>query len=256
MPPPSSDRLESFVRHAPLIAAILAAFAALPGLWLPFLADDWGLLADAARGSLARTPFGYFRPLTALTFRAELLAWGARPFFFHLTNLALAAACAALLVVVLRRLTGGVVAAAAGALFALHPYHVESGWWIAGRADLLACALLLAALLAYDRWRTTLRGLPVAALLIFEAALLSKEAAISFPILLLLIGFACPRRRPVREEVMKGLLPLLAVALVHGFVIRRLFLGEAALAPLQGTASHWVSNLFAFAAGSLLPLHT
>jgi hypothetical protein len=81
MPPLHSDRFEGFARHAPLAAAALAALAALPGLNLPFLADDWGLLADAARGSLARTPFGYFRPLTTVKFRAELFLWGVCPFF-------------------------------------------------------------------------------------------------------------------------------------------------------------------------------
>lgn len=257
MLPSSNERFERFVRHAPLAAAGLAALAALPGLTLPFLADDWGLLADAARGSLTRTPFGYFRPLTALSFRAELLVWGTHPFFFHLTNLALAAVCAALLVIVLRRLTGdAALAAGAGALFALHPYHVENVWWVAGRADLLAGVFLLSAMIAYDSWRSARRALPVATILLFEAALLSKEAAISFPVLLIFLGFARPERRLERSELMKGILPLLALALLHGLVVRRLFLGETAFAPLEGTAVHWTGNLFAFVAGSLLPLHT
>ena len=254
---PPDFRFERLQRHAPLAAALLAAGAALPGLWLPFLADDWGLLADAARGSLARTPFGYFRPLTTLTFRAELSLWGPRPLLFHLTNLLLAAACALLLVVVLRRLTGEwVLAAAAGAAFALHPYHVENVWWVAGRADLLACLLLLAAMLAYDRWRSSRRGLPGGAILLFASALLAKEAAISFPFLILLLGVACPSRRMGREEFVSGFLPMGALALLHGGVVRPVFLGKAAFAQLEGTASHWAGNLFAFVAGSLLPLHT
>ncbi|HEU5180161.1 MAG TPA: hypothetical protein VFW45_05180 [Candidatus Polarisedimenticolia bacterium] len=248
---------EQLLRRAPLIAALLAAVAALPGLWLPFLADDWGLLADAAQGSLARTPFGYFRPLTALTFRAELQVWGPRPFFFHLTNLLLAAACAALLSIVLRRLTGDAVVAALGAaIFALHPYHVENVWWVAGRADMLACLFLLAAFLAYERWRTTLRGIPLGTLLLFMGALLSKEAAISFPLLILLIEWTRSDRGDWRATRIRGVLPLAGLALLHALVVRRLFLGAEAFANLRGTLPHWIGNFFAFLAGSLVPLHT
>ena len=243
--------------HAPLAAALLAILAALPGLALPFLADDWGLLADAVQGSLTRTPFGYFRPLTALTFRAEILAWGARPLLFHLTNLALGAASAALLVVALRRITGdAVLAAGSGALFALHPYHVENVWWVAGRADILACLFLLAAILAYERWRATSRGIPTLALLLFEAALLSKEAAISFPLLLLLIERVRGERGDRKAACIRGILPLAGIALLHALFVRRAFLGAESFTPLQGTAAHWLGNLFASIAGSVVPLHT
>ncbi len=256
MPPDSDSRFERSLRHAPLTAALLAAIAALPGLWLPFLADDWGLLADAARGSLARTPFGYFRPLTTLSFRAELSLWGPSPFFFHLTNLALAAACAFLLVVLLRRLTGDAyLAAAAGALFALHPYHVENVWWVAGRADLLACFFLLAATLSTLPWRNAGHVRPLPVMILFEAALLSKEAAISFPFVLLLVELARNRWK-LQKAVWRVFLGLLGVALVHVFGIRRSFLGAAAFATLKGTARYWTGNFLAFAAGSLAPLHT
>lgn len=46
------------------------------------------------------------------------------------------------------------------------------------------------------------------------------------------------------------------VALLHALVIRRAFLGGESFANLQGTLPHWMSNFFAFAAGSLVPLHT
>jgi hypothetical protein len=64
---------ERLTKHGPLLASLLAAVAAVPGLFLPFLADDWILLGDAARGIMSRTLFGYFRPLTILTYRIELL---------------------------------------------------------------------------------------------------------------------------------------------------------------------------------------
>jgi len=247
---------ERLAKHGPLLASLLAAVAAVPGLFLPFLADDWILLGDAARGILSRTLFGYFRPLTVLTYRMEMLVWGARPLPFHLLNLALASGAAGLLVVVVRRLTSDArLAMLAGILFALHPYHAESCWWIAGRADLLAFVLLLAALLAYGRWRAAARGWPVLAMLLFEAALLSKEVAVSFPAFLLLVRAADRNDRPGRRELVRGLLPMLAVVATH-FLLRGAFLGRGSFAPLAGTTRHGATNFCSFVAGSVIPLHT
>src|SRR2546427_3920237 len=138
----------------PTLAAMLAAVAGLPGLWLPFLADDWAHLAAVAGGLALRTPFGYYRPLCMIIYWLDRLVWGLSPSLFHLTNLVLIGASAALVVVLIRRYTGDpALAGAAGILFSLHPYHIESAAWIAALADPLFSLLFLGAALAYDRWR-------------------------------------------------------------------------------------------------------
>jgi len=141
-------------RHGPAAAAVVAAIAGLPGLRLPFLADDWADLAMAAGAPAARTPFGYFRPLCMATYSIERRAWGISPSLSHLTNLILIAAVAALVVIAIRHYTGDAfLAAAAGVLFALHPCHVENAAWIAARADPLFSLFFIMAALSYDRWR-------------------------------------------------------------------------------------------------------
>src|SRR6266700_1847540 len=140
------DRLRLGGWRAPALAAMLAAVAALPGLWLPFLSDDWAHLAAVAAGPAQRTPFGYYRPLCMITYWLDRLAWGLSPSLFHMTNLVLVCSAAALVVVLIRHYTGDpAVAGAAGVLFALHPYHIESAAWIAARADPLFSLLFLGA---------------------------------------------------------------------------------------------------------------
>jgi len=199
---------------------ILAFLAAAPALAIPFIADDWVNLAAVAERIPLRTPFSYFRPLYLGSFWAERRVWGLNSVAFHLTNVALIALCAALVVVVLRRLTDDPRwATAAGALFALHPYHVENAGWIAARADVGATLLVLSAWLAYERWESSGRGIPWIALIAFEAALLFKESVVLFPVMVALL--VALRRGPSRREALAGILPLGAVAALHFLVLRR-----------------------------------
>src|SRR2546427_6145243 len=119
----------------PTLAAMLAAVAGLPGLWLPFLADDWAHLAAVAGGLALRTPFGYYRPLCMIIYWLDRLVWGLSPSLFHLTNLVLIGAAAALVVVLIRRYTGDpALAGGARTLFWPPPDHNESAALIAAVA--------------------------------------------------------------------------------------------------------------------------
>ena len=243
-------------RRGPILAALLAACAALPGLRMPFISDDWAHLASAAEGLSHRTPMGYFRPLTLAGFQAELIAWGPSPLLFHLTNLLLISGVAFLVVVLIRRYTGdAVLAGAAGLLFALHPWHVENAAWIAARTDPLFSLLLLGALLAYDRWRGRLRGLPIICLVLFEASLLAKETAIVLPAFLLALGFIDRSRRASPVEWVRGYLPIGAIATAHFLVLRPLAIGETGLSVLSGFGLYWVKKLVGFTVAAVLPLH-
>ncbi len=206
-------------RRGAWIAAGAAALAAAPGAALPYLADDWANLSLVAEGVALRTPFGYFRPLYLATFRAEYLSWGAAPVLSHLLNILLLATAAALVAHVVRRYTSDAgLAGWAGLLFAIHPVHVACAAWVAARADLLSGVLGLAALLLYDRWRASLRGAPLGALLCLAAASLVKEAVVVVPVLLALVALVVPGRRPSRSEIFRGLLPMFALAVSQTLV--------------------------------------
>ncbi|HYP53772.1 MAG TPA: hypothetical protein VEQ42_09555 [Pyrinomonadaceae bacterium] len=81
------------------------------------------------------------------------------------------------------------LAYAAGLIFLLHPSHTEAVTWISGRADLLSTLFCLLALLYLIEHARTRRAAPLAfSSLFFALALLSKEAALCFPVLAALAG--------------------------------------------------------------------
>ena len=145
----------------------------------------------------------YYRPMTALTLIADnetsrLLYGGTDPRPFHWTNLLIHAAVCLVLLRLLLVLTGDLAAALAAALlFAVHPIHTEAVSWISGRTDALCGLFYFAALLAYVRWIGT-RGFRHLMLLflLYAAALLSKEMAVTFPAALLLYDLTLGRPRP------------------------------------------------------------
>ncbi len=245
-----------FVRRGPLCAAALAVVAGGPGLGLPFLSDDWGHLAAVSAGVISRTPFGYFRPLCSIAYWLEWQAFGLRSLPFHLVSVTFAAVTAALVVVLLRRYSDDrSLATIAGILFALHPYHIENVAWIAGFSDVLSGLCLCGAALSYDRWRARPSGLPFTALVLFEAALLSKESAIVLPFFLLVVAAFDNRRRPTSAEWIRGYLPLVAIALAHFILLRPLFLGDLSLNPLNWIGN-WERRLYFFLVSSLTPAQT
>jgi tetratricopeptide (TPR) repeat protein len=75
-----------------------------------------------------------------------------------------------------------------GALFAIHPLHVESVAWIVERKDVLSTLFGLLSLLAYVQYTRGIRKkYYLLALVAFICSLLSKQTLVTLPFLLLLI---------------------------------------------------------------------
>jgi hypothetical protein len=251
-----SHPTERGLHRAAWSASLLAFAVGAPGLFLPFLSDDWSNLVAVAGGIPPLTPFGYFRPLYLATLRADLLLWGLHPAGFHLTNLLLIAGSAALVVLLAHRYSGSVeLAALAGVLFALHPYHVESAAWIAARADPLSALLVLGAALSYDRWREEHRGLPLGACVLFLSAMLAKENAVLLPVFLLFVGFAIPGRRPSRPEWLKGHLTLAVLAIAYVGWMRHVAWDAVWGRVLHSVGISWLARLLYFGTAALVPAH-
>ncbi len=143
---------------------------------------------------------GFYRPLVQLTFLAERSLFGLRPGLFHLVNVLVHAAVMVLvyrLGVRLWERTRGMVWAAL--LFGAHPLRVESVAPVFGIGDLLAAFFLLLALVVYvgpeenpsppPRWRAW------GAAGFFALAVLTKEAALLLPVMLVAYEHLCRRRR-------------------------------------------------------------
>jgi len=245
---------ESGARRGALLCFAVAAALSLPGLAFPFLSDDWALLDTVTGGPTLRTPFGDFRPLLMASLWLDLSVWGLSPGCFHLTNVGLTAIAAALVVLLVHRYTTDrILATSAGLLFALHPYHVETAAWIGSRADPLFAVFFLLSLLAYERWRWLQRGVPIAALALFEAALLSKESAVSLPLVLAGALLADPARRGRKQEWLRGVLPFLLVGLTH-FILRFIVLGGAGRTLLGGSVAVKAKVALGFVTAAVLPL--
>ena len=157
-------------------------------------------------------------PLTWLSFAIDYQIWGQNPFGYHFTNLLLHVANTVLVLVVAYRLLrehsphAQPVAFLTAALFGVHPLRVESVAWATERKDVLFGFFYLLALLAYMRWVTdSKRKLYWASIILFVASALSKSAAVSFPLVLILLDYFWKRRLALWEKV-----PFFAVCLIIG----------------------------------------
>jgi hypothetical protein len=223
-------------------------------LGVGFLSDDFGLVLPAGGSgpwhALSAVPgSAFYRPTSALLWWAGARLWGAGPVGYHLLNLAVHAANALLVAVVGARIMGSRYGGAlAGLLFAVHPLHVEPVVWMSCLPDLLCTGFSLVSLLlleihiAAPSWGA--RGGSLAgALAAFVLALLSKEAALALPgIVVLRLAIASVSRRRLAAvggayaAVLMGYLALRLSLLGHlgGYQVRLTFWhGIFPSAPLQ-----------------------
>lgn len=136
----------------------------------------------------ANTPYEkgvlLYRPIPMLTFAVDNYIWEGETYGFHFTNAAINAANGVLLFFLLIFLFGDVLkpryAALAALLFALHPVHTEAVNMIVGRTELLATFFSFLTVIFY------FRKYLVASLVMFFFALLSKEIAVTIPVMLFL----------------------------------------------------------------------
>lgn len=160
-------------------------------------------------------PLGFYRPIVNLSLWVDHKIAAFFPPAFHLSNVLLHAANTLLVFRLARLILPELPAAVAGAaLFALHPVHVESVAFVAGRTDLWAAffALLSAGAFLKDRlggvpsrWSRLVWG---SGCLVLGA--LSKEVALLLPVVLLACAFLIPSAPAVRAgEKFRGLLPWL-----------------------------------------------
>ncbi len=156
----------------------------LPVLDLPFLNDDYGFLAlyDGWR-DLLRSP-QFFRPLFALTFYLLEQIGGGSPVPFRVASLLLHAGSATLVFLLVRRVLTVEASAVAFAVFLLNPLQPGAVLWPSGLQEVLWTFFLLMALWVYTRERILSVPVVAATCGLVTLALLGKETAISFVLLL------------------------------------------------------------------------
>ncbi len=177
-----------------------------------------------------------YRPLVMVTYVLNY-AWGRTdPTGYHVVTIGLHLAAACLVILLVWNLTGNRLAAFfGGLLFALHPIQTEAVNYITARSSVLYSAASLAAVVLFIRYRRSPRpGMLAAASLSYAAALLSKEAAIVVPALL--VGYDVIVRRCGWRDLGRWLRPHAAfVLLTLAFLgLRRTLLGAATLPAAHG----------------------
>lgn len=178
-----------------LVLLVLASYStSFPGAYLyddyPIVKENPLVIEPHLPTILAADYWGWgvnsktHRPLTILSYVANRALFGTEAFSFHLVNVLLHTGVTLLLYGTLLALGRGMVVSwPAAALFAVHPIHTEAVNIITGRSELLAAAFMfLGLLLAYRRSRFHHLWVGVS----YAAALLSKENAVTFPLLLFL----------------------------------------------------------------------
>jgi len=198
-----------------------------PGHWKQlFFGTIWSFRGTADLGH-------FYRPLQIFTYRILYRIAGPNAVPFHLLQLCLYAGAACLVFRLGRELLRNDLAAFAGALlWVLHPLHVEAVAWISALADAASGLLVMVSiglfLRAENRLGHRLASHALAACLYF-AALLFKEMALSFPLLILVYWFFLGRKESWFSRGARWFPYALATA---GYAVLRVSaLGRASTAP-------------------------
>jgi protein O-mannosyl-transferase len=148
-----------------------------------------GLSWEGLAWALGTAHGSNWHPLTWLSHMADVELFGPDAGKHHLVSVLIHALDSVLLFAWLRMATGSLWrSAVVGALFAVHPLHVESVAWVSERKDVLSTLFWLLALIAYVGW-VRRKGAPryLAVVVAFALGLLSKPMVITLPFALLLV---------------------------------------------------------------------
>jgi protein O-mannosyl-transferase len=240
---------------APVSVALLALAAAAAGLRNGFTYDDryiielnpaahdvahWWRAFAASYWPRAWGGDGY-RPLTSLLFRLEWGAGHGSPIPFHAANILLYAAVSVLVFFLARRILPPWAAWLSGALFAVHPVHVEAVANSVGQSELLVAAMLLPAIVLYirDRQRGDLRlGTAVAIGACYAVACFAKEHGIVLPAILVAAELTVIRggrsvRALLRDQRLRVFYLSLALVAVAFVAVRSIVLSDHPIGGFQ-----------------------
>jgi len=200
-----ASRRQLWFQVAFVVAAALAAYA--NSWWNNFAYDDdWIILRNTRvhqlsdMGQIWGTPYwpvfgqvlGLYRPFVIFSYAVQWAISDGAPWLFHVTNTVLHAGVTALVFLLVGLFASRTAAFVAALIFAVHPVHTEAVANVVGQAELWSSLGVLGACLMYAS-RSGLdvswpRRIGIAVL--YLLAVLSKEAAITTPALLIVLDAA------------------------------------------------------------------
>jgi tetratricopeptide (TPR) repeat protein len=293
------------------LMALLSFIVYLPALQNGFVSWDDGhyvyenshlnvLNWEFFKWALTDVDIVYWHPLTWISHALDVAIWGLNPLGHHLTNIILHGGNTFIVVILVSRVlltermsarTGDISTVSAmgwqelliatgvtGALFGLHPLHVESVAWVAERKDLLYSLFYLLGLLSYTeyvcnssssigKWGFLHNRRYYLTLLYFFLALGSKPMAVTFPAIIMLLDwypfrrdFALKRLSLLLEKApffaLGGVIAIITVIAQKNVgamvVLSDISFGDRVLVAFQSTVIYFGKMLFPV---GLLPLY-
>jgi tetratricopeptide (TPR) repeat protein len=183
---------------------------------------------------------GNYHPLTALSNAIEFKLFGLSPKPFHFFNLVIHLVNTFLVFKLIRLLAADMrIALIVSLLFGMHPMHVESVAWISERKDVLYTLFYLLASIKYIQYsQQEQKDMKKYAVMLglFLCSLLSKSAAVVFPLTLLLIDYYIGRKITISLLINK--IPFLVLSVIFGLVALRSQKVDGSLSDLSTFFSH------------------
>jgi tetratricopeptide (TPR) repeat protein len=162
---------------------------------------------------------GNHHPLTMLSLALNYAISGDNAWSYHLLNLLLHLINCFLVfrLALLLSNKNSVIAFTTAVLFGVHPLHVESVAWISERKDVLYGLFFLAGLISYTKYADTgSRKQYLLTILFLILSLVSKPAAVIFPVALFCIDFL--RKRKLNFKLLVEKIPFFIFALIMGII--------------------------------------
>ena len=160
-----------------------------------------------------------YQPVTMISYALDYKMGQLNPLAYHRTNIIIHLLNVLLVFSFVSLLTRQAwIASMAALLFGIHPLHVESVAWISERKDLLYSLFYLGSLIAYIAHRKRNASYPLyfLALLLFLLALLSKSAAVTLPLILVLTDVYLGNKPAWKANLDK--IPFFILSVVFGVV--------------------------------------
>ena len=141
-------------------------------------------------GGESENQTNFYRPVQTITYMLAYSMGGLSPAPYHALSLVYHAAASVFVYLIgLELMFSPAVTFAIAALFAVHPVHTEAVAWIAGIPDVACGAFYFGTVFFFLRYlRTRRKAFLWISCIVYFAALLSKEMAVTLPVFLLLLA--------------------------------------------------------------------
>lgn len=166
----------------------------------------------------------FYRPLVMISYAIDYSIWKLNTMGYHLTNILLHCLTALAVYWLVAILYGNsFIALLTGIFFAVHPVHTEAVTYISGRSDCLAGFLMVLSFIFYVKnLQKRKMKFYIFMILAYAGGVLSREAALALPLLLLIYNYTFGR-----ELKFKEITPFLIVSFIYAS-LRLIILGHLA----------------------------